>query len=300
MPQLLQNLHNKYKIGALKTLTPAECITQYATSVQSNRRHVLLVASDDKFPTAEQNMFINGSHVYWAGSFAASSAKETASAASSYDWMCTAMPKFASVCSHEIDSVRSNPTAWRVGNYCPGQLYCEKSFPVEYCLSEPAEPHCRLQYDLTIAIVVTVLNFGKFDPMDFDIPSDYLLPEHLMMRRYFSATWKQSLALRALSDIWGFLLDLSCFNSPLTLSLVKTVLMFYIVLYVRDEPLITMGDAVASFLESSDPITKDMCLLSIHDIRKNELQAGGREWRNSRFRWKDVASKKRRATTMLM
>jgi hypothetical protein len=76
--------------------------------------------------------------------------------------------------------------------------------------------------------------------------------------------------------------------------------MFYVALYVRDEPLITMGDAVASFMESSDPTTKDMCLLSIHDVRKKRLQTGGREWINSRFRWKDVASKKRRATTMLM
>jgi hypothetical protein len=79
------------------------------------------------------------------------------------------------------------------------------------------------------------------------------------------------------------------------------IMMLYVVFYVRDEPLITMGDAVASFLDNPDSTTKNMCLLSIHDVRKKHFQAGGgREWCNPRFRWKDVASKKRRATTMIM
>jgi hypothetical protein len=76
--------------------------------------------------------------------------------------------------------------------------------------------------------------------------------------------------------------------------------MFFIVFRVRDEPLITMGDAVASFLENSDSTTKDMCLLSIQDVRNKGYQTGPREWVNQRFRWKDVASKKRRGTTLAM
>jgi hypothetical protein len=45
--------------------------------------------------------------------------------------------------------------------------------------------------------------------------------------------------------------------------------MFFVAFRILDDPLITMGDGVASFLEKADPTTKDMCLLSIHDVRKN-------------------------------
>jgi hypothetical protein len=76
--------------------------------------------------------------------------------------------------------------------------------------------------------------------------------------------------------------------------------MFYIAFCIRDEPLITMGDAVASFLEKSDPTTKNMCLLSIRDVRTRGYQVGAREWLNERLKWKDVVSKKRRATTLAL
>jgi hypothetical protein len=194
MPLVLQDLHAKYKAGALKTLTPAECITQYATSLQSNRRHVLLVASDNNFPTAEQNVFVNGSHVYWAGPFSASDAQDASNAAVSYSWMCTGMVPDGYTCSNKIDSARSNPNAWRVGNYCPYGAYCGKNFPVEYCLSEPAEPHCRLQYDLTIAVVVTVLNFGTYCLTHMSMSSTFTLPSHFISRCYFDSNGKQSLA----------------------------------------------------------------------------------------------------------
>jgi hypothetical protein len=195
IPQVLESLHSKYKVGALETLTPAQCITQYATSIQSNRRHLLLVASDDKYPTAEQNIFINGSHVYAASSFSASDATGSTRAASSYDWMCSGMDMIGHVCSQKIDSVRSNPSAWSVGQYCPGQYHCEKTFPVEYCLSEPAEPHCRLQYDLIIAIVVTTLNFGKPDFTDLTYPTVICHSTNLCV------IWKKPLAGLAWSDI---------------------------------------------------------------------------------------------------
>jgi hypothetical protein len=162
VPQVLQDLHADYKANTLKTLTPAECITQYATSMQSRRRNLLLVASDDNFPTAAENTFINGSHVYWAGPFFASDAQTSSSASDSYKWMCSASYKDRGMCSNKIDSVRKNPTAWKVGFYCPeGDACADSSFPVEYCLSQPAEPHCKLQYDLAIAVAVTILNFGK-------------------------------------------------------------------------------------------------------------------------------------------
>jgi len=63
-----------------------------------------------------------------------------------------------------------------------------------------------------------------------------------------------------------------------------------------------MGDAVASFLEDVDPTTKDMCLLSVHEVKKSRhhFPVGPREWTAKRHRWKDVTSLRRRITTILM
>ena len=77
--------------------------------------------------------------------------------------------------------------------------------------------------------------------------------------------------------------------------------MFYITFNVHDEPLMTMGDAVASFLGKNDPTTKDMCLSSFQDFKMNKgYSAGPRQWHNKRFRWKDVTSKTRRVVTVGM
>jgi hypothetical protein len=162
LSQILQDLHRDYKAGTLDTLTPTECINQYATAIQSNRRHLLLVASNNNFPTVAENKFINGSHVYWADTFQASNAQAPEQAADSYGWICSAVGDYSSTCSNEVDGVRNNATAWRVGRYCPETGPCIAGvFPVEYCLSQRAEPHCRLQYNMSIAVIVTVLNLGK-------------------------------------------------------------------------------------------------------------------------------------------
>jgi hypothetical protein len=76
--------------------------------------------------------------------------------------------------------------------------------------------------------------------------------------------------------------------------------MLFVALRIPDDPLITMGDAVASFLKTSDPYSKNMCLLSIHDVKGHGYQTGPREWVNTQFRWRDVTSKKRRGTTIAM
>lgn len=161
--QTLQDLHGAYKAGTLERLEPAQCLNQYATAIQSNRRHVLLVASDASFPTLEQNRFINGSHVYWASPFYAASAQNSEDAANAYNWICSGVNKTGS-CSNVINEIQPAQGTWEVGTYCPDDPYqtCTAGpFPIEYCLSQRAEPHCRLQFDTTIAIVVTVLNFGK-------------------------------------------------------------------------------------------------------------------------------------------
>jgi hypothetical protein len=165
IPNVLHNLHKDAQLGLLERMDQNECLNRYATSIQSNRRSLLLVASDDKFPTAQDNRFINGSHVYWASPFYASDAMSGDRAADSYQWICSALGK-QGTCSSNVNEVHNNPSAWRVGNNCEGTgttiSACNLgTFPVEYCLSQPAEPHCKLQFDKSIAILVTFLNLSK-------------------------------------------------------------------------------------------------------------------------------------------
>lgn len=163
IPWLLQTLHSEGKAGLLDRLEPKDCLEQYALSVQSNRRSLLVVASDDNFSPPAENRFINGSRVHWAGPFFANAAKNGQDASDAYNWMCSGMNPDG-VCSSDIDLARQNISSWRVGYDCQDKLEICKvgTFPVQYCLAQPAEPHCRLQFDTTIAIIVTLLNFGKF------------------------------------------------------------------------------------------------------------------------------------------
>jgi hypothetical protein len=163
--RVLQDLHRT--VHDLDRLEPAECLNQYATSIQSTRRNLLLVASDEHFPTIKQNNFLNGSHVYWTGPFDSSDVAVVQNSAVAYSWMCSGL-KIEGDCSNKIDKIRADPNAWRVGMLCANDSSptsykdCQDStFPVEYCLSQPAEPHCRLQFDTTISIIVTVLNLSK-------------------------------------------------------------------------------------------------------------------------------------------
>lgn len=66
--------------------------------------------------------------------------------------------------------------------------------------------------------------------------------------------------------------------------------------WINDEPLVTVGDAAASFIESPDPRTKGVCLTSARDIRNNKpfeeisqtvYHPQRRRWfsAGSRFRW---------------
>jgi hypothetical protein len=85
------------------------------------------------------------------------------------------------------------------------------------------------------------------------------------------------------------------------MQIVKAGLMFYVAFNMRDEPLLTMGDAVASFLEKEDPTTKQMCLSTLEDFKSNrKYKVGPRQWTNAQYRWKDVTSKRRRIVTVFM
>jgi hypothetical protein len=142
--------------------------------------------------------------------------------------------------AYEYD--RDNPDYADYQKYLDAYEHLDGGISIDYCLSEPAEPHCKLHYVLPIAILVTILN------------------------------------------------------------LFKAVAIFYTAFGTQDEPILTMGDAVACFLEEKDPTTKGMCLLSVHDVKKSKdyFPVGAREWAGEQRRWKDVTSLRRRITTILM
>lgn len=75
--------------------------------------------------------------------------------------------------------------------------------------------------------------------------------------------------------------------------------MFSVVFLVKEKPLMTMGDAVASFLDEKDATTNNIGLVNIHDLRKG-YSAGAITWENQHWRWKDVTSKTRRIVTLIL
>jgi hypothetical protein len=82
--------------------------------------------------------------------------------------------------------------------------------------------------------------------------------------------------------------------------------MLYVAFGSLEDPLITIGDAVSSFLTSPDHTTRDMCLVSRKDVVKVS-HLGGMEkfhapkyWRPVRQRWFNAASKTRWWTCILL
>jgi hypothetical protein len=75
--------------------------------------------------------------------------------------------------------------------------------------------------------------------------------------------------------------------------------MFYVLYSVKDDPVMTMGDAVSSFLKNEDVKTKGQSLSGIQNFREG-CSNGAKVWENAQLLWKDATSKNRRATTLVM
>ena len=88
------------------------------------------------------------------------------------------------------------------------------------------------------------------------------------------------------------------------LNLLKASIMLWLAFGVKESPLMTMGDAVASFIQQPDPNTKNMCLASnehIKRVRKNwNALATQRQYNQQRRRWFAAASKTRWTICIVM
>ena len=199
----------------LQTLGNSECIQAYARSYVSKHASVLLVSAD----TNE-----NDSVLVWYGT------RRIDGLGAAQDWICNINATNGSVYAHDgsfvscdISKDIKDPRDWRNGGY-----------KIDYCLSEPVDEKCKIQFSTAIMIVVICCNFVKFVVMG-----------HL--------AWRSPKA-----------------------------------------PLVTLGDAVASFLDRPDPATTNACLLGEDYFRKNVDWVGRKElWRQTKCHWFRGASKRK-------
>ncbi|KAL1792900.1 hypothetical protein ACET3X_009407 [Alternaria dauci] len=237
----LEGLWSKARSGRLERLDSSKCIDEYAISIQTNRRNLLLVSEDDELSSPTNNTFMKGSHAYWATKFETYDWFTPKKGSLTFEWICSQLDHGRTPCSASIENLKKQ-NSWQVGEYCNGLNNCKPfGATVKYCLSERAEPHCKLHFEPSIAIVVTVLNFFK------------------------------------------------------------AALMFYVAFGIKDEPLMAMGDAVASFLDKEDNETKNMCMSSMANFRNSKgYKAGPQQYSGERYRWKDATSKLRVCVTLIM
>lgn len=82
------------------------------------------------------------------------------------------------------------------------------------------------------------------------------------------------------------------------LNTVKLLGMIYVVLWVTDEPLLTTGDAIQSYLIYPDVFTQRRCLTSVNDVLNQGWWTSPKVPKPEQFgvipnRWRDAASKTR-------
>lgn len=181
-------------------LENAACINAYATEFLSTRRDLVVVVVDDE---VTENASVKRVEDYlfdfnqdFPGEF------------DPYGWICDSNDGITLYgftqkenereyhCSAKVSKVKANANRWRFDKW-----------DIEYCLSEPVETKCSLNFSLPIIVVVMTCNVGK------------------------------------------------------------ALIMFYVAFRVRDKPLITVGDAINSFLSDNDPSTAGMCLANKESIK---------------------------------
>lgn len=75
-------------------------------------------------------------------------------------------------------------------------------------------------------------------------------------------------------------------------NLIKLICMIYVLLKEKSPPLVTLGDAIVSFLNEPDPATSDICLADKQFFQKKAWHdvAKTLTWKSERHRWFRAAS----------
>jgi hypothetical protein len=142
----LQELHTKLLNGQLNRLENGDCIKAYRQFYLTNRQNLILVM--DETPLSQTYWYVNMRNVFGYQS--------TNCVPNAYSWICdgdsdiTCVSGNTAPCSERVDKID-------VDNWIP--------FPqdprVRYCLSEPVEERCTLQFTAQLAYVVIALNLCK-------------------------------------------------------------------------------------------------------------------------------------------
>ena len=203
--------------GSLLQIDNSGCMTKYGSNLVSGARNVLLVTTDTN---------VNNSYM---GSSSWNSDDEVP-----YAWLCgdgwdtRPYTDQEPVCT--LAKAQAATTSWTVFGH-----------NISYCLVEQVEEECRLQYSLTIMIIVIVANATKATIMIL--------------------TW------------WK----------------------------LQTPTMVTIGDAITSFLDDPDQTTAGICLTSKRDILKGRWKnQGAKRWAPVRHFWFRAASIKRWLTCNIL
>ncbi|PSN72268.1 hypothetical protein BS50DRAFT_617555 [Corynespora cassiicola Philippines] len=242
----LLHLHNMAQTGSLDNLTNLECINEYARQIQSNRKSLLLVASDDKFNKSYWDAYFSREAAPYVYDEDVSTSSDSLSSShlysDVYEWICwggwfdyepiqTENGEKYPGCTNLLDEARAYAKNWTA----PPMLE-----PIDYCLSDGSEANCKVQWNVPIAIIVIISNLCK-----------------------------------------------------------AIVVLYFAIFCNADEPLLTIGDGITSFLQDEDSTTSGIRLLPLKDNDNNELYLprGPQPHSSTIYRWKDVTSRIRRFIT---
>ncbi|WXC56862.1 hypothetical protein SNK03_002793 [Fusarium graminearum] len=132
-------------VSQLDNLTASECINEYGTTFQTKRADVILVFD---FSMSKEEL----NQTYEINSALSHNVRRGDCIETDYDWIC-ANESCDTPCHFLLPEIKRQPDNWK-----PYRLYDNK---VKYCLSQPAPQRCRLNFDITLASIVLVVNFVK-------------------------------------------------------------------------------------------------------------------------------------------
>lgn len=205
-------------ITELQRIDNKACIEEYSKGIISTRANLLLVTSHENDTNAVLAMWDHmspnfGSNYYYP------------------PWVCDLDQETyyqdGSQPSCDVGKVASKASTWTMGGH-----------PIQYCLSEPIEEHCRLQFSVGIMVIVIICNAVKMVVLGF-------------------------------------------------------------IAWTQPSNLVTVGDAIASFLDRPDPTTTGSCLAGKKEFHKC-WRCTPMRWEPQTLYWFHAASKKRWLTCNIL
>ncbi|KAL6719469.1 hypothetical protein ACLMJK_003709 [Lecanora helva] len=204
-----------------------ECIKAYGQQYVSAHGDLLAVSPD--FNSAEQALHISDISPSDLGS---------ATSAAPYSWICTTTtPLIATKC--DLNVIEKNAPDWtllnatHISDSASNGDNTLKKVSVDYCLSQPMEERCRLQFSVIIMSIVIFCN------------------------------------------------------------LVKATCMFLTFQYHQSQPLLTIGDAINSFLQQRDSTTENMCMATRNTFIEDQWRYVPSTWQPTRHQRFKAASARR-------